>query len=65
MTARLRALLEAAGVAGPEATASSMVAEMVGAVALSRAVPDAAQSTAILRYSRKALRARAGLENDA
>lgn len=65
MTGRLCALLEAAGVADPQAAASSMVAEMVGAVALARAVPDAVQSTNILKHSRAAVLRRAGLENDA
>ncbi len=61
MTARLQALLQAAGVADAATNAASMVAEMVGAVALARAVPDPAQSSEILRSSRKALLARAGL----
>ena len=65
MTSRLCALLEATGMTGPRAAASSMAAEMVGAVALARAVPDAVQSTNILRHSRAALLARAGLAYDA
>ena len=44
----------------PERLAASIVAEMVGAVALSRAVDDTAQSDRILKTSRDALKARIG-----
>jgi TetR/AcrR family transcriptional regulator, transcriptional repressor for nem operon len=45
----------------PERLAASMVAEMVGAVALSRAVEDRALSDRILKTSRDALKTRIGL----
>lgn len=45
-----------------EALASSAVAEMIGAVALSRAEPDTARSDAILAASRAQLKRRLGLE---
>lgn len=62
MTARVRTLLDATGMADAGTLASSLVAEMVGAVALARAIPDAAQSSEILRSSRAALLSRAGVE---
>ena len=62
MTSRVQSLLDGAGVADAAALAPSMVAEMVGAVALARAVPDPVQSSAILHASRAALLRRAGLE---
>lgn len=65
MTARIRALLDAMGEAKPSGLASSLVAEMVGAVALARAIPDATQSSEILRSSRVALLMRAGVEETA
>lgn len=45
----------------PERMAESMLAEMVGAVALSRAIEDTAASNRILETSRAALKARIGL----
>ena len=54
--------LEAMGEAEPEALASSVLSELVGAVSLARAVADPAQSDAILKASRASLRARLGLE---
>jgi hypothetical protein len=42
--------------------AESILAEMVGAAALSRAVDDAAASNRILETSRAALKARIGLK---
>jgi TetR/AcrR family transcriptional repressor of nem operon len=48
-----------------DALASSTVAELVGALSLSRAVADPAQSDAILDNSRAALKARLGLEINA
>ncbi len=63
LTARLRTLLQDAGVADAGALAPSVLSEMVGAVALARAVPDVAQSNAILASSREALRRRLGLES--
>jgi TetR/AcrR family transcriptional repressor of nem operon len=55
---RLRALDHA----DADATAASVVAELVGALALSRAVGDKAQSDAILAHSRDAILARLGLQ---
>jgi TetR/AcrR family transcriptional repressor of nem operon len=54
---RLRALDHA----DADATASSVVAELVGALALARAVADKAQSDSILGRSRDAILARLGL----
>lgn len=44
--------------------ASSLVAEMAGAVALSRAVSDDAMAARFLEQSRRRIRARAGLNDD-
>lgn len=46
----------------PAALANSVVAEMVGALSLSRAIADPEASTRILRDSRTAIRIRLGLE---
>jgi TetR/AcrR family transcriptional regulator, transcriptional repressor for nem operon len=46
------------------ALASSMMAEMMGAVALARALDDPARAEAVLRRSRDALKARLGLDED-
>jgi TetR/AcrR family transcriptional repressor of nem operon len=46
----------------PEDDASSMVAELVGALSLSRAEPDAEKSDAILKASRRSLKARFELQ---
>ena len=62
MIARIQTLLTSAGVMDASALAPSMVAEMVGAVALARAAPNAEQSSNILQSSRTALLKRAGLE---
>lgn len=62
LTARLSALIETMGVADADDVAASVLAEMVGAVALARAVEDVAQSDAILRRTRAALLARFALE---
>lgn len=48
--------------ADPDATASSALAEMVGALAIARAEPDPAASDAVLARSRTALKARLGLK---
>lgn len=53
------------GRADPAAAAAAMLAEMVGAVALARAEPDAGRSEAILAHSRQAVRDRFGLEASA
>jgi TetR/AcrR family transcriptional repressor of nem operon len=54
--------LEAMGKPESPALAISVLSELVGAVTLARAVADPAQSDAILKASRAALRARLGLE---
>jgi TetR/AcrR family transcriptional repressor of nem operon len=65
-TARLMqaiaSLLRAAGKADADELAASMLAEMVGALALSRAVADVELSDRILRISRDAIKRRIGLE---
>jgi TetR/AcrR family transcriptional repressor of nem operon len=62
MTARIAELLEGLGQQEPRALASSVVAELVGALGLSRAVSDPACSDQILSDSRASLKARLGLE---
>ncbi len=62
LTGRLAKALGGLGVADPHAEASAMLAQMVGAVALSRAVADPAQSDAILADARAELVARYKLE---
>ncbi len=62
ITALIGKLLKQIGHADPRGAARSIVAEAVGAVALSRAVEDQTQSNAILSAARKSLRQRAGLE---
>jgi TetR/AcrR family transcriptional repressor of nem operon len=63
---RLRGLLAeklvAIGVADASEAASSMLAELVGALSLARAEPDVALSDAILNTSKQALKARFNLE---
>ena len=61
MTERLAALLAGVGEADPSATASSLLAELVGALSLARADPDPARSEAILERSRATLKTRFGL----
>lgn len=55
---RFRVQLELLGVANPQDVASSMLAEMVGALALSRAEPDSERSESILNASKQRLKAR-------
>jgi len=66
---RLRGLLAqrlaSAGHADATEAASSMLAELVGALSLARAEADPALSDAILANSRRALKARFGLEEQA
>ncbi|MDB5480074.1 MAG: TetR family transcriptional regulator [Caulobacteraceae bacterium] len=64
MTSRLAALIAVSGDPDPAATASSLLAEMVGALSLARADPDPARSGAILERSRAALKTRFGLQAD-
>jgi len=49
----------------PQEAASSMLAELVGAVSLARAEPDPARSDAILEISRRAVKLRLGLKESA
>lgn len=58
LTARLATRLADLGRAGPDADARSLVAEMVGALALARADPDPTRSDQILETSRVALKRR-------
>ena len=58
LTARLRSQLELTGIEHAEDEASSMLAEMIGALALARAEPDATRSDAILAASRRRLKTR-------
>jgi TetR/AcrR family transcriptional repressor of nem operon len=53
--------LAAIGKSDPEALASSILAEMVGAMALARAAGEEEQSSAILRASRDQLKRRLGI----
>jgi TetR/AcrR family transcriptional repressor of nem operon len=53
--------LSALGREQPQAAASSVVAELVGALAISRAVLDKSQSDLILANSRQSVLARTGL----
>ncbi len=62
LTAGLAAPLTAMGHANAEEEASSILAEMVGAVAFARAEPDPATSDAILARTRASVRRRAGLD---
>jgi len=54
-------LLRKLGTRNAEAVASSAIAEMVGALALSRAMSDSQQSESFLRASRQGLKARLGV----
>ena len=65
LTGRLQALLQAVGGAPPEDLASSVVAEMVGALSVSRALPPGPEADAVLHRSRSALLARCGVEDPA
>ena len=61
LTERLAARLRALDHADADAAASSVVAELVGALALSRGVADKAQSDLILSRSKDSILARLGL----
>lgn len=65
LTARLAEPLAALGDPDAVETAGSILAEMVGALALARAEPDPARSDAILERSLRAVRRRAGLDTPA
>jgi TetR/AcrR family transcriptional repressor of nem operon len=58
---RIAGQFAAIGAADPAGDASSLVAELVGALSLARAEPDPAASDAILERSRAALKRRFGL----
>jgi TetR/AcrR family transcriptional repressor of nem operon len=62
---RLADLLTALGLPGAEALGASIMAELVGALSLARAVADPRQSDLILETSRAALKRRLGLETTA
>jgi TetR/AcrR family transcriptional repressor of nem operon len=62
LTARLASALEGLGHDHAEETAASMLSELVGALSLARAEPDAARSDAILARSRTALKRRLRLD---
>ncbi len=64
MAARVEGLLRDVGRPHPEMESMSVVAEMVGAVGLARAVADPARSDLLLRSSREALKRRLGLPLD-
>jgi TetR/AcrR family transcriptional repressor of nem operon len=61
LTRRIAGLLDKIGAADAEMAAASMVSEMVGALALARAVPDRDQSNRILKASREGLKRRLGV----
>jgi len=61
LTSRIVELLEKLGTPDAELAAASMVSEMVGALALARAVPDREQSNGILKASREGLKKRLGV----
>jgi len=61
LTDLLARRMEAAGCEDPDGLAASVLSEMVGAVALARAVSDRSQSDAILKASRDQLRRRVGV----
>jgi len=61
IASRLEACLAALGVDDPAAGASSMIAELVGALTLARAEPGSAASEQILARSRAGLKRRFGL----
>jgi TetR/AcrR family transcriptional repressor of nem operon len=63
LTEAFAALLKQMGAPEPDAAAASVLAEMVGAVALSRAEPDPERADAILAYSRASVMRRLGLED--
>jgi len=65
LTERLTDPIARLGRAPAPALAASVVAELVGALALARAVADPAQSDAILAASRTAVKLRLGLETPA
>jgi TetR/AcrR family transcriptional repressor of nem operon len=65
LTERLRSQLELLGVPNARDEAGSMLAEMIGALALARAEQDAQRSDAILSASKQRLKARFALAGQA
>ena len=65
LTERLAEAIMACGIERPDQEAASLVAELVGALTLARAVRDPAESDSILQQSAAALRRRLGLESAA
>jgi TetR/AcrR family transcriptional regulator, transcriptional repressor for nem operon len=65
LTERLRSQLELLGTPTAADEASSMLAEMIGALALARAEQDGARSDAILNASKQRLKTRFSLKADA
>lgn len=65
LTDTFAALLKQLGWPDPDALAVSVLAEMVGAVALSRAEPDPTRADSLLAHSRASVMRRLGLENAA
>jgi TetR/AcrR family transcriptional repressor of nem operon len=61
LTRRIAELLDKLGMSDAELAAASVVSEMVGALALARAVPDREQSNRILKASREGLKRRLGV----
>jgi TetR/AcrR family transcriptional repressor of nem operon len=61
LTGRIAGLLEKLGIGEPELTATAVVSEAVGALAMARAVPDRERSDRILEASRTSIKARLGL----
>jgi TetR/AcrR family transcriptional repressor of nem operon len=61
LTAALAGLIAAFGHDAAADVASSALAEMVGAISLARAIPDAKRSNAVLKRSRDALKHRLGI----
>jgi TetR/AcrR family transcriptional regulator, transcriptional repressor for nem operon len=65
LTERFRSQLELLGTPNAADEASSMLAEMIGALALARAEQDSARSDAILAASKQRLKTRFSLQADA
>jgi TetR/AcrR family transcriptional regulator, transcriptional repressor for nem operon len=63
LLSRLTAWIEAAGIDEAGRVAESLLPAMAGAVAIARAVPDAALSDALLDSARRSIRARLGLQD--
>jgi TetR/AcrR family transcriptional regulator, transcriptional repressor for nem operon len=61
LTGQIAGLLEKLGIKEPELTATAVVSEAVGALAMARAVPDQERSDQILEASRTSIKARLGL----